>query len=369
MDDSDEEIDLDTLLALHDGESTHDTGPTEARGAPARNTPLRRSVLDIFRGIPSAAITPGSLPPRTQDPDSEPRTSPPTAVPRRPATAVMLPRQAPPTDAVACRSVVDIFRGTPPTTHGSSYNGPLTIDDDTSPWPSHGSTRQLAATRHAPRLVPSEAGGLADACSHVGCNAEIWACCVVRGCSRPLCARHIDDSRCHEHGAAPLTCPCPSCPTTRRVPPRRPFPSPAEQQAEATRRRLADQRKRLAGTDRHRGETVRPRTAQRDGTCLIRALRALGPPVPLIGSGPFWALADGNAILAPFGMHLVPIGGHPLPPGASLSCASEKLIAPRKPPAGCRLVPPRYAGAQADAGAHMVSDGLPSHHACMHSPC
>jgi hypothetical protein len=56
-----------------------------------------------------------------------------------------------------------------------------------------------------------------------------------------------------------------------------------------------------------------------DRACLIRALRALGPPVPLVGPGPFWALADGNAILAAFHMHLAPFREYPLPPGASPS--------------------------------------------------
>ena len=36
-------------------------------------------------------------------------------------------------------------------------------------------------------------------------------------------------------------------------------------------------------------------------TCLIDSLRSLGVPVPYLEHGPFWALADGNSMLAPFG--------------------------------------------------------------------
>jgi hypothetical protein len=43
----------------------------------------------------------------------------------------------------------------------------------------------------------------------------------------------------------------------------------------------------------------------RANTCLPRALRALGVPVPLSTPGPFHALRDGNQMLAPLGKHLV----------------------------------------------------------------
>lgn len=36
-------------------------------------------------------------------------------------------------------------------------------------------------------------------------------------------------------------------------------------------------------------------------TCLIDAFRSVGVRTPYLKDGPFWALADGAAMLAPFG--------------------------------------------------------------------
>ena len=291
--------------------------------------------MEIFRGFPSEGIAPGRLPPATQDVHSATRTSPPdAAVPSQPRTTTPLLPRAHVTPTSTRRSVADIFAGKPPVTQGSAYCGPITNNDDAPPWPSQHDrpTRRLTATRPEPRFVPSEAGGLADACAHAGCGGEVWACCVTRGCARPLCALHIDHSRCHEHGATLSTCPCPPCRAGfRDTMPRAP-PLAHSHQTEETPRQPARGAKRLNETDRHRGVTVRPRTSIPDGACLIRALRALGPPVPLVGSGPFWALADGNAILAVFHMHLAPFREHPLPPGGSRSDATTHVMAYRRSP-------------------------------------
>jgi hypothetical protein len=74
--------------------------------------------------------------------------------------------------------------------------------------------------------APSAAGGTADRCEHrrgrFRCRNEVWACCIVPECGRSLCARHFGTappthtydpsaSRCHEHGALRMCCPCPEC--------------------------------------------------------------------------------------------------------------------------------------------------------------
>jgi hypothetical protein len=57
-----------------------------------------------------------------------------------------------------------------------------------------------------PDLVPSSAGGMAECCKHSGCREELHACCPE--CLMQLCAGHLENSRCHEHGADTKICPC-----------------------------------------------------------------------------------------------------------------------------------------------------------------
>ena len=44
-----------------------------------------------------------------------------------------------------------------------------------------------------------------------------------------------------------------------------------------------------------------------DSHCLVDSLRALGLPVTPYAKGPFWALADGNVFLHPYGLELTPV--------------------------------------------------------------
>ena len=210
------------------------------------------------------------------------------------------------------RSAADIFRGLPPVTQGPSANGPWTQDDDAHATPTARPcpVEQLAACVQRLTVVPSEAGGTTDTCQHFQCHAEIWACCVVRTCQRALCARHHGQSRCHEHGASPHTCPCLTCR------PRQPLARlPGDSRIPPPNRGSEERRKRSLSSQRRSADVRRTRRATRDNACLIRALRALGVPVPLVAPGPFWALADGNAMLAPFHRHLAPWGDHVLQPG------------------------------------------------------
>jgi hypothetical protein len=80
-----------------------------------------------------------------------------------------------------------------------------------------------------PGDVPSAGGGLAERCAHWRCDQEVWACCVARGCARPLCGLHfgpttmtppLAPSRCHEHGRSRDACPCQECVLLRRHRPR-----------------------------------------------------------------------------------------------------------------------------------------------------
>lgn len=50
-------------------------------------------------------------------------------------------------------------------------------------------------------------------------------------------------------------------------------------------------------------------------TCLVVALQMLGVPVVAPSDGPFWALRDGNRMLAPFNMQLSFLATRPLPAG------------------------------------------------------
>ena len=40
---------------------------------------------------------------------------------------------------------------------------------------------------------------------------------------------------------------------------------------------------------------------RKKNVCLVDSLRSLGVPVPYSGDGPFYALADGNIFLSPYG--------------------------------------------------------------------
>jgi hypothetical protein len=73
-------------------------------------------------------------------------------------------------------------------------------------------------------VVPSDAGGEADVCSHGPCRREVWACCVQVGCGSPLCHVHFGPnsttppfaaSRCHEHGRPTEVCRCLDCRLSR----------------------------------------------------------------------------------------------------------------------------------------------------------
>jgi hypothetical protein len=80
-----------------------------------------------------------------------------------------------------------------------------------------------------PGDVPSAGGGHAERCAHGRCDQEVWACCVARGCARPLCGLHfgpttmtppLATSRCHEHGRSRDVCPCQECVLLRHHRPR-----------------------------------------------------------------------------------------------------------------------------------------------------
>lgn len=45
----------------------------------------------------------------------------------------------------------------------------------------------------------------------------------------------------------------------------------------------------------------RPEQAFFNDTCLVDAFRSVGVKVPYVEDGPFWVLADGAQMLAPFG--------------------------------------------------------------------
>jgi hypothetical protein len=350
LDDSDDDIDLDANLALHFGDEeveagsagdqapradavevacpsacaralpgrtarTYDvnasTANSTAEGCPPRGTPgvapvprPRRSVVDIFQGRRHATCAAPARAPQTHDIDDEPRTSPCSSLGRTPTLSGSLrPTPPPPQANVPRRSAADIFRGLPPVTQGPSANGPWAQDGDAHATPAARPcpVEQLAACVQRLTVVPSEAGGTTDTCQHFQCHAEIWACCVVRTCQRALCARHHGQSRCHEHGASPHTCPCLTCR------PRQPLARlPGDSRIPPPNRGSEERRKRSLSSQRRSADVRRTRRATRDNACLIRALRALGVPVPLVAPGPFWALADGNAMLAPFHRHLAP---------------------------------------------------------------
>ena len=46
---------------------------------------------------------------------------------------------------------------------------------------------------------------------------------------------------------------------------------------------------------------VREGSDRKHNVCLVDTLRSLGRKVPYDRDGPFWALADGNTMLRPFG--------------------------------------------------------------------
>ena len=81
-------------------------------------------------------------------------------------------------------------------------------------------------------------------------------------------------------------------------------------------------------------DCVAPQCSPRD-ICLVHALRAHGFPVQVNRDGPFWVLRDGNAFLAPFAHHIIPVGKHALSPGryvlASLHHFNAVVDAERRP--------------------------------------
>ena len=74
----------------------------------------------------------------------------------------------------------------------------------------------------------------------------------------------------------------------------------------------------------HAGLKDQRRRAQRANVCLVRALRSLGIPIPLSGTGPFRARTDGNRLLAPLGLALRYVDELSLRTGDPAKCCESR---------------------------------------------
>ena len=69
------------------------------------------------------------------------------------------------------------------------------------------------------------------------------------------------------------------------------------------------------------------RTCPYKNVCLVKTFRALKISVPYTGDGPFWALADGNIMLRPFGLRLRVVEDSVLQPGRYVAYKNEHFQA------------------------------------------
>eukprot|EP00973_Karenia_brevis_P007288 987579-Karenia_brevis.AAC.1 len=148
-------------------------------------------------------------------------------------------------------------------------------------WPS--SSRHAARPYDDSSTVTPES----QACSSTHCNGTAYGLCEF--CAKPYCSRHAYTD---DHGVllACLECGGP--------------PPPMWQCLRAEHN--AAKRARLADDSRTDGDIPDHHLSFQDG-CLVHSLNRLGVPLVQERNGPFWALGDGNAMLAPHQLALTPM--------------------------------------------------------------